>query len=177
MPAGRERAVAAAGAGEAIVVGAGPNGLAAAVELAGAGLRVTVLEAADRIGGGARSGELTVPGLLHDHCAAVLPLGPGSPFLRGLALERHGLAWAYPEVDLAHPLDEGPAGAVHRSLAVTARALGADGPAWRALFGPLAAGFDALAEDLLAPPVHLPRHPWRLARLAPRALLPVPVLA
>ncbi|MDQ3936030.1 MAG: FAD-dependent oxidoreductase, partial [Actinomycetota bacterium] len=89
---------------EAIVVGAGPNGLACAVALARAGVRVTVLEASDTVGGGARSGELTVPGLVHDHCSAVHPMAVGSPFLRSLELERHGLEWRWPEVDCAHPL-------------------------------------------------------------------------
>ncbi|MCX4745130.1 NAD(P)/FAD-dependent oxidoreductase [Kitasatospora sp. NBC_01287] len=162
---------------QAIVVGSGPNGLAAAVELAGAGLRVTVLEAAAEIGGGTRSGELTLPGLLHDHCAAVLPLGPGSPFLRGLGLERYGVAWAHPEVDLAHPLDTGSAGALHRSLERTAAGLGVDGAAWHALFEPLGTGFDALAGDLLGPVLRLPRHPVRLAAFAARAVRTVPGLA
>ena len=91
----------------AIVVGSGPNGLACAVELARHGVEVTVLEAADRIGGGARTSELTLPGLLHDDCSATHPMAAGSPFLRSLDLQEHGLEWLWPEVDLAHPLDDG----------------------------------------------------------------------
>ncbi len=161
----------------AIVVGSGPNGLAAAVTLAKAGLSVTVLEAADEIGGGTRTGELTLPGVLHDHCSAVHPMGIGSPFLRSLDLERYGVKWCWPEVDLAHPLDNGDAGVLVRSLDDTVAGLGPDGDSWRSLFGPLADGFDDLAEDLLRPVVHLPKHPIRLARFGPRALLPATLLA
>ncbi|NYI03780.1 phytoene desaturase family protein [Allostreptomyces psammosilenae] len=162
---------------DAVVVGAGPNGLAGAVALARAGLAVTVLEAADEIGGGTRSGELTLPGLLHDHCSAVHPMGAASPFLRSLGLERHGVTWLWPEVELAHPLDDGRAGVMLRSVAETAARLGADGPAWRRLFAPLATGFDALVEDLLRPVTHLPAHPVHLARFGPRALQPATAVA
>jgi phytoene dehydrogenase-like protein len=162
---------------DAIVVGAGPNGLAAAVALAQRGLKVTVLEAADEIGGGTRSSELTLPGLLHDHCSAVHPLGVGSPFLRTLGLERYGVDWAWPEVDLAHPLDGGRAGVLVRSLEATVRGLGADGPAWQRLFAPLADDFDALTEDVLRPVAHLPAHPVALARFGLRALQPAPTVA
>ncbi|MEU1012289.1 NAD(P)/FAD-dependent oxidoreductase [Streptomyces sp. NPDC005890] len=162
---------------DAIVVGAGPNGLAAAVALAQRGLKVTVLEAADEIGGGTRSGELTVPGLLHDHCSAVHPLGVGSPFLRTLDLERYGVAWAWPEVDLAHPLDGGRAGVLVRSVERTVRGLGADGPAWERLFAPLAGDFDALTEDVLRPVLRLPAHPVTLARFGLRALQPATAVA
>lgn len=161
----------------AIVVGSGPNGLAAAVTLARAGLSVTVLEAADQIGGGTRTGELTLPGVLHDHCSAVHPMGIGSPFLRSLDLERYGVRWCWPEVDLAHPLDNGDAGVLLRSVEDTAAGLGPDGDAWRSLFGPLAEGFDDLAEDLLRPVAHVPKHPVRLARFGPRALLSATLLA
>src|SRR5215510_13681449 len=123
----------------AVVVGSGPNGLAAAVTLARAGVAVTVLEAADRIGGGTRTSELTVPGLLHDDCSAFHPLAVGSPFLRSLSLSEYGLRWRWPEVDLAHPLDGGRAGVLTRSLQTTVDGLGVDGPAWRRLFGPLTA--------------------------------------
>ncbi|MGW7259116.1 phytoene desaturase family protein [Streptomyces sp. NPDC054834] len=162
---------------DAIVVGAGPNGLAAAVALAQRGLKVTVLEAADEIGGGTRSGELTLPGLLHDHCSAVHPLGVGSPFLRTLGLERYGVDWAWPEVDLAHPLDGGRAGVLLRSMEATVRGLGADGPAWQRLFAPLADDFDALTEDVLRPVPHLPAHPVALARFGFRALQPATTVA
>lgn len=156
----------------AVVVGSGPNGLVAAAVLARAGVRVTVLEAADEIGGGTRSGELTLPGLLHDHCAAFHPVAAGSPALRDLGLDRYGLEWRWPEVDCAHPLDSGEAGVLLRSVEGTAAGLGRDGAAWRRLFGPLAAGFDDLADDLLGPLLRVPRHPLRLARFGPLALLP-----
>jgi phytoene dehydrogenase-like protein len=162
---------------DAIVVGAGPNGLAAAVALAQRGMKVTVLEAADEIGGGTRTSELTLPGLLHDHCSAVHPLGVGSPFLRTLGLERYGVEWAWPEVDLAHPLDGGRAGVLVRSMAATVRGLGADGPAWERLFAPLAEDFDALTEDVLRPVPHLPAHPVALARFGLRALQPATAVA
>jgi phytoene dehydrogenase-like protein len=161
----------------AVVVGAGPNGLAAAVRLARHGIDVEVLEAADEIGGGTRTSELTLPGLLHDHCSAVHPLGVGSPFLRTLGLERYGVEWAWPEVDLAHPLDGGRAGVLVRSMAATVRGLGADGPAWERLFAPLAEDFDALTEDVLRPVPHLPAHPVALARFGLRALQPATAVA
>lgn len=146
---------------DAFVVGAGPNGLAGAVTLAQAGLSVTVLEAAATIGGGTRSGEVTVPGLLHDHCAAVHPMAVASPYLGTLGLDRHGLRWEYAETDLAHPLDGGRAAVLRRDLDATVRGLGADGPAWRRLFAPLTAHYDALSEDLMRPLAALPRHPVR----------------
>ncbi len=163
---------------EATVVGSGPNGLACAVALAREGVRVTVLEAAETIGGGARSGELTVPGAVHDLCSAVHPMAAASPFFRSLGLERHGLEWRYPEVDLAHPLDGGRAATMVRSLEETAAGLGADGGAsWRRVFGPTATAFEDLRGDLLRPVLHLPRHPLRLARFGPAALAPATLLA
>lgn len=162
---------------EAIVVGAGPNGLAAAVTLAMRGVRVTVLEAAAEIGGGTRTSELTLPGLLHDHCSATHPMGVGSPFLRTLPLARHGVRWCWPEIDLAHPLDDEPAAVLTRSVTETAEGLGRDGRSWQRLFGRLAADFDDLTDDLLQPVAHLPRHPLRLARFGVEALLPATVLA
>ncbi|MBM3667310.1 MAG: NAD(P)/FAD-dependent oxidoreductase, partial [Actinobacteria bacterium] len=146
----------------AIVVGSGPNGLAAAVALAREGVEVTVLEAADRIGGGARSAELTVPGLIHDECSAVHPMAVGSPFLGSLGLERHGLEWRWPELDLAHPLDDGSAGVMRRSIDATAAGLGEDGRAWKRVFGRASASFAELGDDLFRPVLHLPRHPLRL---------------
>jgi phytoene dehydrogenase-like protein len=162
---------------EAIVVGSGPNGLTCAVALAATGVRVTVLEAAQTIGGGARSAELTLPGLVHDVCSAVHPMAVGSPFLRSLGLERHGLEWRWPEVDCAHPLDDGSAGVMLRSIDATAYALGADGPAWRRVFTSPSDSFDALAEDLLRPVAHVPRHPLRLARFGTIAALPATTVA
>lgn len=162
---------------EAVVVGAGPNGLAAAITLACEGIDVTVLEAEDEIGGGARSSELTVPGIVHDHCSAVHPMGAGSPFLRSLELDRYGLRWASPEVDLAHPLGSADAAVLVRSIDRTATDLGADGSAWRSLFGPLAADFDVLCAEVYRPIAHVPRHPLKLARLGLHALPPATVTA
>lgn len=159
-----------------MIVGSGPNGLACAVALARAGVGVTVLEAQDTIGGGTRTSELTVPGVLHDHCSAVHPMAVGSPFLNSLGLEKHGLEWRWPEVDLAHPLDDGTAGVLEQSLEATANRLGADGPAWRRLFGSPAASFDVLTEDLFQPVLHVPRHPLRLARFGLPAALPATLL-
>jgi phytoene dehydrogenase-like protein len=158
----------------AAVVGSGPNGLTAAVVLARAGLDVEVFEAAATIGGGTRSSELTVPGVLHDHCAAIHPFGAASPVFRRLAadLERHGLRWSWPELDIAHPLDGGRAGVFQRSLDATVSGLGADGPAWRRLYAPLAEGAEALVAETLRPILHVPRHPLRLAMFGSRALLP-----
>ena len=161
---------------DAIVVGSGPNGLACAVELARAGVGVTVLEAEDTIGGGTRTSELTVPGVLHDHCSAVHPMAVGSPFLNSLGLERHGLEWRWPEIDLAHPLDGGRAGVLERSLEATSAGLGRDGRAWRRLFGAPAHSFELLNEDLLQPVLHVPRHPVRLARFGLPAAMPATLL-
>lgn len=161
----------------AVVVGGGPNGLAAALHLARNGVEVTVLEAADEVGGGSRSGELTEPGLIHDHCAAFHPLAMGSPFWRSVGLESYGLTWCLPDIDCAHPLDDGTAGLLYRSIDQTADGLGPDGRRWRLALGDLARGFDELGEDLLRPIVHLPRHPLRLAAFGPRAVLPATVMA
>ncbi|WP_336053651.1 phytoene desaturase family protein [Streptomyces sp. CA2R101] len=161
----------------AVVVGAGPNGLAAAVTLARSGLRVTVFEAADEIGGGARSGELSVPGVLFDHCSSTHVMGAGSPYLRTLDLAPYGLEWLWPEIDLAHPVDSGGAGALHRSVERTAQGLGADGPAWRRLFGPPAADAEALTDEVMRPLLKVPRHPLRLARFGLHALQPATLIA
>ena len=111
----------------ATVVGSGPNGLAAALTLARAGLSVTVLEAADEIGGGTRTSEAIVPGLLHDHCSAIHPMAVGSPLLSEFRLERYGLEWRLTDIDCVHPLDNGDAGVLYRSVEETAAALGSDG--------------------------------------------------
>ena len=161
----------------AIVVGSGPNGLAAAAALATAGMQVTVLEAAATIGGGTRTSELTVPGLLHDHCSAFHPMAAASPFLRTLDLAACGLKWRWAPVELAHPLAGGRAAVLRRSLPETVARLGADGGAWQRLFGPLASGFDELAGDIMRPLAHLPGHPLRLAGFGVRALQPAAVLA
>jgi phytoene dehydrogenase-like protein len=160
-----------------VVVGAGPNGLAAAIHLAGHGVDVQVLEAGDTIGGGARSGELTVPGVVHDHCSAFHPMGVGSPFWREIELQRYGLTWKWPEIDCAHPLDDGTAGVLYESIDQTAVRMGPDGTRWRRAVGDLAAGFDQLAQDLLRPVINIPHHPIRLAAFGPRAVLPATAMA
>ncbi|GAC1434299.1 MAG: NAD(P)/FAD-dependent oxidoreductase [Solirubrobacteraceae bacterium] len=162
---------------EAIVVGAGPNGLTCAAVLASHGVKVTVLEAAPTIGGGTRTSELTLPGLLHDECSAVHPMAFGSPALRALELERHGLQWCWPEVDLAHPLDDGSAGVMLRSLGDTVGLLGADGRAWERMFGASSRAFPALSADLMRPLLHVPRHPLSLARFGLAAGLPATAVA
>ena len=128
---------------EAIVVGSGPNGLVCAAMLARAGIKVTVLEAEQTIGGGTRSSELTLPGLLHDDCSAVHVMAVGAPSLNELGLERHGLQWCWAEVDLAHPLDGGGAAVMVRSIADTAAGLGADGRTWERVFSSPSRGFAA----------------------------------
>ena len=161
----------------AIVVGSGPNGLAAAATLASAGVEVTVLEAASSIGGGTRTSERTLPGLLHDHCSAFHPMGAGSPFLRSLDLARYGVRWRWAGVDLAHPLDGGSAGVMVRSREETADHLGRDGKAWLRLFDPLTDGFDDLAADVMRPVTAVPAHPMRLARFGLLALQPATWIA
>jgi phytoene dehydrogenase-like protein len=161
----------------ATVVGSGPNGLACAVALAQAGVEVTVLEAEETVGGGTRSAELTVPGLIHDVCSAGQPMAAASPFLRSLGLERYGLEWRWAEVDLAHPLDDGTAATLVRSLDQTVAGLGEDGESWRRLFASPARNFDALLEDLMRPVAHLPKHPIALTRFGLPALAPATLLA
>ena len=163
---------------DAVVVGAGPNGLAAALTLAREGFRVTVLEAAHEPGGGTRTVEDPhVPGLYHDHCSAVHPFGAASPFLRSLPLERYGLTWRHAPVAAAHPLDDEPAGLILRDLAATAAVLGRDGPVWRGLFGHASRRFDAVAGDLLGPLVRVPRHPVSTARVGAVSVLPAATVA
>lgn len=154
----------------AVVVGSGPNGLAAAIVLAQKGVRVAVFEAAETIGGGARSAELTLPGLIHDVCSSVYPMATGSPFLRSLPLGEHGLDWAHPEIPLAHPLDGGNAAVLYRSIEETVGGLGADGGAYRRLVQPLADRWDDLTAEILGPMLHVPRHPVLLARFGLSAL-------
>ncbi len=142
---------------DAIVVGAGPNGLAAAIELARAGRSVHVIERADEVGGGTRTAELTLPGFQHDVCSAVHPLAAGSPYLPSLGLERHGLELLYPEVQAAHPLPGGSAVALYRSIDETAEALGVDARAYESLIGSFARKWPLLSEFLLAPLGRPPR--------------------
>jgi len=162
---------------DAVVVGSGPNGLAAAITLARAGCSVLVCEANATIGGGARSAELTLPGFLHDVCSAVHPLAAGSPFFRRLPLEKFGLTWIEPEIPLAHPLDDGSAACLYRDVDLTAAQLSADSSAYRRLMKPLARNWEKLANEFLQPMLHLPRHPWTLARFGIPALCPATLLA
>jgi phytoene dehydrogenase-like protein len=159
----------------AIVVGGGPNGLAAAARLARAGVSVTVLEAAPTVGGGARSSEYLVPGLLHDHCSAAHPMALASPFFQEANLP--GIEWCSPEIDCAHPLDDGSAGAFARSFDVTDELLGGDGRRWRRMFGSTAARFDELFSDISQPVLRVPRHPLTLSNFGVRVLPPATTLA
>jgi phytoene dehydrogenase-like protein len=148
---------------DAVVIGSGPNGLAAAITLARNGRSVVVYEAAATVGGSARSAELTLPGFVHDICSAVYPLAVGSPFFRSLPLSQHGLEWIQPEAALAHPFDDGTAAILERSLHATAAYLGSDALPYTRLLGPMLEHWDRLSVDLLGPPA-MPRHPLLLAR-------------
>jgi phytoene dehydrogenase-like protein len=151
------------------IVGAGPNGLAAAIHLAANNRRTLVLEAEHEPGGGARTAELTLPGFMHDLGSAVHPLAAASPYFRALPLQRYGLQWIEPPLALAHPLDDGGAACLARSIEETADSLGADGPTYRRLLGPLAREAEVLFIDLLGP-LKFPAHPWLAARFAAFAL-------
>ncbi len=161
---------------DAVVVGAGPNGLAAAITLARRLRHVLLVEAKDTIGGGARSAALTLPGFVHDVCSAVQPLALSSPFFRRLGLERYGLEWVQPEIPLAHPFEDGTALCLHRSLGATADGLGPDGGAYRRLVGPFAQSHEKLLADVLKP-LPLPDHPFLMARFGLKALRPAKRLA
>jgi phytoene dehydrogenase-like protein len=162
---------------KAVVVGAGPNGLAAAVVLARSGWSVTVREAADAPGGGVRSGALTLPGFVHDLGSAVHPMAVSSPVFRTMPLAAHGLAWIQPPVPLAHAADGEPAILLHRSVDETAAGLDrSDARRYRALVTPFASRWDALCEDILGP-LRVPRHPVLMARFGPLAMLPAAAVA
>lgn len=154
----------------AVVVGAGPNGLVAAITLAGQGWDVRVLEAAPTAGGGTRSAELITPGVWHDVCSAIHPLSLASPAMRDLPLAEHGLRWVHPDVPLAHPLDDGRAAILRRGVDETAEGLGADARAYRRLYRPWVEAGDSLTDGLLAPLTVPPRHPFVLARFGPVAI-------
>jgi phytoene dehydrogenase-like protein len=163
---------------DAVVVGAGPNGLVAAITLARAGKRVLLVEANETVGGGARSAELTLPGFVHDLGSAIHPLGVGSPALRSLPLAKYGLDWIHPDAPLAHPLDDGTAVMLERSVAATAEGLGVDAAAYRRLMGPIVNDWDRLLPGILAPlRLRSARHPIAMARFGIFALLPARLLA
>jgi phytoene dehydrogenase-like protein len=161
---------------DAVVVGAGPNGLAAAIELARAGRSVCVVERATDVGGGTRTAALTLPGYLHDVCSAIHPLGLGSPFLAGLPLADHGLEYLQPEIHAAHPLDDGSAVVLRRSVAETAAGLGTDAGSYASLMGPLVRDWDEIAELVLGP-LRPPRHPLSAARFGLHGLVSASFLA
>lgn len=154
---------------DAIIIGAGPNGLAAAVELARSRRSVCIYEANPTIGGGTRSAELTLPGFIHDVCSSVHPLAAGSPFFSKLPLHRYGLDFVYPPAALAHPFDDGTAVVVHRSVEVTSESLRRDRSAYRKLFKPVVERWHEIAADFLGPP-RLPRHPLTAASFGVRAI-------
>jgi phytoene dehydrogenase-like protein len=155
---------------DAVVVGAGPNGLASAITLARAGRSVLVLEGQQTIGGGTRSDELTLPGFVHDVCSAIHPLGVASPFFRDLPLAQYGLEWVFPPAAVAHPFDDGSAAILERSVDATGESLGRDAAAYRRLMGPLLADWEGLASDLLGPLPVPPRHPLAMARFGLKAV-------
>ena len=154
---------------DAIVVGSGPNGLSAAIRLAMEGWSVLVVERNNTPGGGARTGERTLPGFSHDICSAVHPMGLASPFLKSLPLSDYGLEWIHPELPLAHPLDAGLAAVMSRSIDETAESLGGDERAYRLLYHPLVEGADALFKQLLGP-FRFPRIPFLMAKFGTKAL-------
>ena len=161
---------------DAIVIGSGPNGLAAAITLARAGRSVLLREGSSTLGGGCRSAALTLPGFVHDVCSTVYALPPVSPFFRSLPLDRHGLELVAPPVAFAHPFDDGTAAAAFGSVQRTSEALGANGRAYRHLIGPLAQNVDALIIDMLGP-LRIPAHPLLLARFGISAIRSARALA
>jgi phytoene dehydrogenase-like protein len=161
---------------DAVIIGSGPNALAAGITLARAGKSILVLEGKDTIGGGTRTAELTMPGFKHDICSALHPLGVASPFFRDLPLSQYGLEWIAPPASLAHPLDDGTAVMVEGAVDDTAANLGPDEGSYHRLMGPLVDGWQALLGDLLGP-LQFPSHPLLMARFGLTALLPATTLA
>jgi phytoene dehydrogenase-like protein len=161
----------------AVVIGSGPNGLAAAIVLAQAGYQVEVHEAQAEPGGGARTLPLTLPGFQHDFGSAIHPMAIGSPFFSSLPLQQHGLQWIHPSAPLAHPLDDGTAVMLERDLHDAEVALGIDGKRWRRLFAPFIDRWPQLAEEILQPLIHLPRHPFLMAHFGILALAPARLFA
>jgi phytoene dehydrogenase-like protein len=157
---------------DAVVVGSGPNGLAAAILLQQNGLSVLLIEGKEEIGGGLRSAELTLPGFTHDICSAIHPLAAASPFFNTLPLHQHGLAYTYPDIDAAHPFDNGKAAIVKRSINETADVLGTDKDAYLNLLHPLVNQWPELLPDILAP-LHFPKHPVAMAGFGLNAFKPV----
>jgi phytoene dehydrogenase-like protein len=145
---------------EAVVVGSGPNGLAAAIEIARAGYSVCILEARDTIGGGARSAELTLNGFIHDVCSAIHPMAFASPFFKTMPLTKYGLEWIDPPAEVAHPFDDGTAVILYKSIDRTSAMLAGDAQSYAKCFGRLAENADRLLPEILAPPIHMPRHPF-----------------
>jgi phytoene dehydrogenase-like protein len=162
---------------DAIVIGAGPNGLAAAITLSRAGRSVVVYEANETIGGGIRSAELTLPGFIHDICSTVQALTVVSPFFKTIPLDQLGVELIYPDAALAHPLDDGTAAVLYRSMDATCATLGNDGVNYRRLIEPLVRESDQLNQDLLGPLPLPPRHPFTFARFAFPAIVPARTLA
>jgi phytoene dehydrogenase-like protein len=156
---------------DAIVIGSGPNGLAAAITIAQAGHSVVVYEAEDTIGGGARSAELTLPGFLHDICSCVHPMAAGSPFFKELNLEKFGLRWIHPEIALAHPFDDGDAAGLKNPFAENAGQFGEDAKAIRELLGPIVESWSEVSKDVLGPR-QFPNRPFFMARFGWNALQP-----
>lgn len=163
--------------GKACVIGAGPNGLAAAIVLAQTGMEVEVFEAEPSVGGATRTMELTLPGFHHDFGSAVHPLAAGSPFFSSLPLEDYGLEWIHSPAPLAHPLDDGTAVTLERNFPEAEAALGEDGPTWRRLMGPFATRWADLTSDILRPAIAFPKHPFLLAKFGVNALLPATTVA